>query len=217
MARRVLAWADVPRLDAQVRAEGGALEVDGDGTLLATESSLINLNRNSGKDKSEVEGRLKHALGVEKIIWLKGAKDADITDCHIDALARFVSPGTVLLSKPDPSRPRAWTNVYEDARQILMNEHDAQGRSLRVIDLPEPSISSLKGERDEDMVTSYANYYLANGAVIAPRFGDDTTDQHSAELFREMFPNREVVQVLINMLPRIEGGIHCATQQQPFP
>ncbi|KFY65444.1 hypothetical protein V496_02568 [Pseudogymnoascus sp. VKM F-4515 (FW-2607)] len=94
LAREVLALANIPRVDAQVRAEGGGLEVDGDGTLLVTESCLINSNRNPELNKVEVEVRLKRALGVEKIIWLKGVRNADTTDCHIDALARFASPGT---------------------------------------------------------------------------------------------------------------------------
>jgi agmatine deiminase len=113
LARRILALADIPRVQAQVRAEGGGLEVDGEGTLLATESCLINPNRNPGLSKYEIEDRLKTALGVEKVIWFKGVRDADTTDCHVDALARFVSPGRVVLSKPNPARPGVWTDVYE--------------------------------------------------------------------------------------------------------
>lgn len=214
LARRILALADIPRVDAEVRAEGGGLEVDGDGTLLATESSLINPNRNPGMNKAEVEDRLKFALGVDKVIWLKGVRDVDSTDCHIDALARFVSPGTVVLSRPNSSRPGVWTEVYEDARRILQSERDAKGRSLHVIDLPEPNVEDLKGE-EEDMVASYANYYLPNGAVIIPRFGDDIADNRSVGIFQKLYPGREIVQVLISMLPKLGGGIHCATQQQP--
>ncbi|KFY67691.1 hypothetical protein V497_00258 [Pseudogymnoascus sp. VKM F-4516 (FW-969)] len=215
LAREILALADVPRVDAQVRAEGGGLEVDGDGTLLVTESCLINPNRNPGMNKTEVEARLKSALGVDKVIWLKGVMGADITDCHIDALARFVSPGTVVLSRPHSSRPGVWAEVYEEARHILESERDSKGRTLHMVDLPEPNVDGLKDKEDEDMVASYANYYLANGAVIMPRFGDDVADQHCARILQKLFPDREVVQVLINMLPRIGGGIHCATQQQP--
>ncbi|OBT38465.1 hypothetical protein VE00_11173 [Pseudogymnoascus sp. WSF 3629] len=211
-----LALADVPRTDAQVRAEGGALEVDGDGTLLVTESCLINPNRNPGMNKAEVEARLKCALGVDKVIWLKGVMGADVTDCHIDALARFVSPGTVVLSRPHSSRPDVWVEVYEEARHVLECERDSKGRTFHMVGLPEPNVDGLKDKEDEDMVASYANYYLANGAVIMPRFGDDVADQHCAGILQNLFPDREVVQVLINMLPRIGGGIHCATQQQPL-
>ncbi|KFY49228.1 hypothetical protein V495_00651 [Pseudogymnoascus sp. VKM F-4514 (FW-929)] len=108
LARRILALADVSRADAQVRAEAGGPEVDGDGTLLVTESCLINPNRNPGMNKAEIEARLKCALGVDKVVWLKGVMGADVTDCHIDALARFVSPGTVVLNRPHSSRPDIW-------------------------------------------------------------------------------------------------------------
>ena len=214
LAQRILALANIPRIDPNIRSEGGALEVDGEGTLLATESSLINPNRNPGMTKADIEDQLKWALGVDKVIWLKGVKDADTTDCHIDALARFASPGTIILSRPHSSRPKVWTEVYEDAKRILQEERDSKGRAFQLVDIQEPDIERLKGE-DDDMVASYANYYLPNGAVIIPRFGDDIADQQSANIFQELFPDREVVQVRINCLPRLGGGIHCATQQQP--
>jgi agmatine deiminase len=214
LAQRILAFADIPRVKASVRAEGGALEIDGAGTLIATESSLINPNRTPGMSKAEIEEQLKSVLGVDRVIWFKGVRDADCTDCHVDALARFASPGTVILSKPHSSRPSVWTEVYEDAKRVLRAERDAKGRTFQLIDLLEPNIESLKDEED-DMVASYANYYLPNGAVIIPRFGDKVADERSAKIFQKIFPDREVVQVLINMLPRLGGGIHCATQQQP--
>ena len=215
LARRILALADIPRVEAQVRAEGGGLEVDGDGTLLATESCLINPNRNPGMSKAEVEDRLKSVLGVEKVIWLKGVRNADSTDCHVDALARFVSPGVVILSRPHSSRAGVWTDVYEDAKRVLHSARDSKGRPLQVMDLLEPNLEVLEVTEGEDMVASYANFYLPNGGVIIPRFGDDAADRRCAEIFKELFPEREIVQVLINMLPKLGGGIHCATQQQP--
>lgn len=215
LARRILALADIPRVQAQVRAEGGGLEVDGEGTLLATESCLINPNRNPGLSKDEVEDRLKTALGVEKVIWFKGVRNADSTDCHVDALARFISPGRVILSKPNPAQPGIWTDVYEDAKSVLQCARDSNGRSFHVVELLEPNMDLLELEEDEDMVASYANFYLPNGAVIIPRFGDQVADERCAKIFRELFPDREIVQVFINMLPRLGGGIHCATQQQP--
>jgi agmatine deiminase len=214
LAQRILALANIPRIDPNIRAEGGALEVDGEGTLLATESSLINPNRNPGMTKADIEDQLKCALGVDKVIWLRGVKDVDCTDCHIDALARFASPETIILSRPHSSRPRVWTEVYEDAKRVLQQEQNSKGRAFQLVDIQEPDIERLRGE-DDDMVASYANYYLPNGAVIIPRFGDDIADQQSANIFQELFPDREVVQVRINFLPRLGGGIHCATQQQP--
>ena len=214
LARRILEHVGVERIDAQVCAEGGALEIDGEGTLLATESSLINPNRNPGMTKEQVEERLKNALGVEKVVWFKGVRDMDSTDCHVDALARFVKPATVLLSKPNISRKDIWATVYKEARKVLENETDAHGRAFHVIDLPEPDLDELEGGYEEDMVASYVNYYLVTGAVIAPYFGDKKADRHCVKVLGELFPEREVVQVKINILPRTGGGIHCATQQQ---
>lgn len=216
LARRILNHIGVERVDAQLCTEGGALEIDGEGTLLATESSLINPNRNPGMSKEQVEEILKSALGIQKVLWFKGVKDEDSTDCHIDALARFLEPGRVLLSKPHGSRKDIWMEVYEDARKVLEKEKDANGRAFHVIDLPEPDLDQLEGGDEEDMVASYVNYYLANGAVIVPCFGDERADRRCAEVFRELFPGRELVQVKINILPRTGGGIHCATQQQPI-
>ena len=105
----------------------GALEVDGEGTLLATESSLINPNRNPGMSKEEVEEKLKIVLGMEKVIRFKGVEGEDTTYCHVDALARLVEPGTVLLSRSHGSRNSVWNDVYEDARKVLEQEKDARG------------------------------------------------------------------------------------------
>ena len=191
------------------------MEVDGQGTLLATESSLINPNRNPGLNKTQIEEKLKSALGLEKVIWFKGVRDEDTTDCHIDALARFVEPGTVLLSLPHGSRSDVWWEVYEDAREVLERQTDARGRKFKVVELMEPQLEVVDGGTDEGGVFSYVNYYLVNGGVIAPSFGDQDADEKCKEVLGELFPGKEVVQVRINMLPRTGGGIHCATQQVP--
>ncbi|MEU4211979.1 agmatine deiminase family protein [Streptomyces sp. NPDC026206] len=215
VARRVLEAFGVPRVEAPVVAEGGSLETDGAGTLLATESSLVNDNRNPGRSRDDIEQALTALLGVRKVIWLEGVRGEDITDCHVDALARFVGPGEVLLSRPPRSaRPDVWARVYEQARTALEAATDADGRVLEIIDLPEPDPAEL-GDRGADFLGTYINYYVANGAVIVPRFGDRRADEEAAALLAALHPGRDLRTVEINTLAEGGGGIHCTTQQQP--
>lgn len=215
VARTVLTREGVPRIDAPLIAEGGSLEVDGHGTLLVTESSLVNGNRNPGMSRDEIEAALKDLLGVTTVIWLKGVRGKDITDYHVDALARFAEDGAVLLSRPpEGAGPDVWTRAYDQARGVLETATDARGRQLELVDLPEPDPSEL-GRRGPDFLGSYANFYAVNDAVIIPRFGDRRADRNAASIIGELHPGREVVQVQIDTVAEGGGGIHCATQQQP--
>ncbi|MBL1097358.1 agmatine deiminase family protein [Streptomyces coffeae] len=215
VARSVTAHAGGTRLDARLTGEGGALEVDGHGTLMATESSLVNANRNPGLSRDRIEARLKELLGVTKVIWFKGVKGKDITDCHVDALARFAGDGVVLLSRPrTDSGPTVWSRVYAQARSVLEKSSDALGRPLKVVDLPEPDPAVI-GRRGSDFLGAYANYFIVNGGVIVPRFGDPRADREAAAVIGDLHPGRKVVQVEIPAVAEGGGGIHCATQQQP--
>ncbi|GHH85230.1 porphyromonas-type peptidyl-arginine deiminase [Streptomyces sulfonofaciens] len=217
VARRLLSQRGLRRIDAPVTTEGGALEVDGERTLIVAESSLVNINRNPGRSRDRIEGALKRCLGVSKVIWIAGLRGRDITDYHIDAVARFVEPGTVVISRPPSSaRPDLWTRAYHQARQVLKAATDARGRELRVVELPEPDPTRI-GRRGRYFIASYANYYVVNGAVLLPRFGDPAGDQRAAALIRDLHPGRAVVQLEINTLAEGGGGIHCATKQQPSP
>lgn len=218
VARRVLERFGIPRIEAPFVAEGGSLETDGAGTLLVTESSLVNDARNPGRSRDDIEGELTALLGVRKVIWVEGVRGADITDCHIDALARFVGPAEVLLSRPPrSSRPDVWTRVYERARAALEAATDAEGRVLEIIDLPEPDPAEL-GDRGPDFLGSYVNYYVTGGpggAVVVPRFGDRGADEEAAALLGALHPGRDVRAVEIHALAEGGGGIHCATAHQP--
>lgn len=208
-ASYVLSKLDVLAVNANFVSEGGALEFDGEGTLMATESSILNDNRNAGKSKEDLEKEFERVFGVTKTIWLKGIKDHDPTDCHIDALARFVLPGLVVLTRPSASHPREEREVYEDAKTRLEKETDAMGRKIMVVELPEPGYAQF----EDQFVCSYVNYYVANGAIIAPRFGDEEADEEAKRILGELFPERKIEQVLLKQLPSQGGGIHCATQQ----
>ena len=144
---------------------------------------------------------------------MPGLKGKDITDYHIDALARFVNPGKILIQLPariDPADP--FSRAAFEAYDILKRQTDAQGRKFEIITIPEPvNIRSRKA----DFLASYVNYYVCNGAVIAPEFGDDRIDQKAQDTLKQLYPQREIVMLNIDPLGEAGGGIHCATQQQP--
>ncbi|KAM0426321.1 hypothetical protein ACHAPT_008361 [Fusarium lateritium] len=197
-------------------AEGGGFEVDGQGTLLATESAIVNSNRNPGLSKSEIEEQFKEYLGIDKTIWLRGVRGYEMTDYHIDALARFISPGQVLLGRLPETADRVLVEAYEEARATLENATDASGNRVKIIEVAEPHPKDLRGEHFFETVASYANYLLVNGGIIIPRFGIGRADEDALDLFHQCFPGREIIQVDINTLPKLGGGIHCATQQVPL-
>lgn len=226
LAQTFLRDTNIYRTQASIVTEGGALEVDGEGTLLATESSIINQNRNPGKSRDDIEAELKRYLGISKVLWVPGIKDVDVTDYHIDALARFARPGVLLLSRPAGDPDTLWARVYEETRDVLSRAVDAKGRALEMIDIPEPDPSVLNlGEKAtaaaevpdlKSPVTSYVNYFLINGGVVVPQFGDKKADEAAMAMVREVFgPERQAVGVFVQELPSQGGGIHCATQQIP--
>ena len=147
------------------------------------------------------------------MIWAPGVKGKDITDYHIDALARFVSPGRVLIQLPDridPSDP--WSASAYETYAILKKATDANGRKLDIIVVPEPV--DIRSQND-DFVASYVNYYVCNGAIISAEFGDDAADQKAFDLLKLLYPGREIISLNIDAIGDAGGGIHCATQQQP--
>lgn len=198
--------------DSNIVGEGGGVETDGDGTLLAHASSWNNPNRNSG-NQDEVSAGLLEALGAEKIIWAPGVQGADITDYHIDALARFVKPGVVVIQLPDsPNQSDPWSVAAFETYDILRKARDAKGRKLEIVVIPDPiNIRSKK----EDFVSSYVNYYVCNGAVISAQFGDEKADAKAEETLTSLYPNRKIVTLDIDPIGESGGGIHCSTQQQP--
>ncbi|GLV93564.1 porphyromonas-type peptidyl-arginine deiminase [Streptomyces lavendulae subsp. lavendulae] len=204
----------VGRIRAGFVGEGGSLETDGEGTLLATVSSLVNPNRNPGMSREQVEQAVKSALGIDKVIWVPGLAGQDITDCHIDCLARFTSPGRVILDRPGAGADRKWVAVYEETKRVLESATDARGRRLAVTELPGPDRERIRG-RGAEFLSSYTNYYTVNGAVIVPQFGDGRADGLAYTILQAAYPDRQVVQVAIDNIAAGGGGIHCATQSHP--
>jgi agmatine deiminase len=205
--------ADVQRVRTKLVLEGGGIEVDGHGTAIITESCVLNDNRNPGVTKSACEVELKKLLGLKKIIWLPGIKGKDITDGHTDFYARFARSGVVVAGyDPDPkSFDHAVTKRH---LEILRTETDADGQKFEVVVLEAPSSVREKFASD-DFAAGYINFYVCNGAVIAPEFGDAKADLAAKEKLQNLFPKREIVQINIDAIAAGGGGIHCATQQEP--
>lgn len=202
----------VTRVESKICLESGALVVDGDGTLLATESSILNENRNPGFSRSEVEKELRRLLGVDKIIWFPGKKDLDVTDVHADAEVNFIRPGVVALSRPHSSAPTAWREVHDQIRDILQQSVDAKGRpfSIHMLDEPDPSVFGSLAY--DEPATNYVNFYSVNGGLIVPQFGDKQTDLAALETLQRLCSDRVVRGVHVRALPLNGGVIHCATQ-----
>ena len=197
---------------ARVVLEGGAIDVDGQGTLLATEQCLISgpraRNRALGRDGTEAV--LSEMLGADKVLWLPDGIEGDDTGGHVDDFARFVAPGRIVLCQ-ERNRRDANHRILRRARERLAGARDARGRKLELVPLPMPEPVVFNRQR---LPASYANFYVANAAVLVPTFNDP----HDAEvlgLFAELFPKRDVIGVYCRDLVLGLGTLHCSTQQEP--
>jgi agmatine deiminase len=190
--------------------EGGALEVDGEGTLLTTRSCLLNPNRNPGMPQARTEEALRDALGVESILWLDDGLLNDHTDGHIDTLARFVEPGRVVCMSPVGGDPNA--DVLDRIAKSLSGMKDARGRRIQVERVPSPG----KIEDDEGLIlpASYMNYYVANTTVVVPTYGSPHDDEAVAAIGK-LFPGRRAIGASAKAILLGGGAFHCITQQQP--
>jgi agmatine deiminase len=213
LARRVLHLAGAPSYQSSLCLEGGAIHTDGEGTVITTESVILNPNRNPGISKRAAESELCESLGASKVIWLPGDPDslhADITDGHVDGLACFVKPGVVLYES-DPSASGAARQLAADNRRALESAVDAAGRRLQIISIDD----AYEAETPHDMFCrSYVNFYMANGGIVMPSYGTPG-DARALAVIKACFPEREVVQIDVTYLASGGGGIHCITQQQP--
>ncbi|MCX5010106.1 agmatine deiminase family protein [Streptomyces sp. NBC_00555] len=212
VAQLLAAHESLPFTVAAFVGEGGAVETDGDGTLMATESSLVNKNRNPGLTRAQVEAKVLAAYGADKMIWAPGIKGQDITDDHIDVTSRFVRPGVVMVQVPPADRTDIWARDAREQLAILSAATDAKGRRLQVIRVDGPR--TLRSD-NPDFVDSYLNFHLANDAVITSQFGDEARDAGARQALAAAFPGRTVVQLDVDRLMGGGGGIHCSTMQQP--
>ena len=199
--------------------EGGAITVDGEGTLIATEQCLLNANR-SGLGKYETESVLSDYLGAQKIIWLKrGLSEDAITDGHVDLVASFVGPGRVMVLVTHDEDDVNFALLRENL-SLLKQSTDAAGRRLKIVEVEQADAADLsllgKGLKPAgELCRSYINFYFANKAVIIPGLDGGAFDRKARKVFEQTFPDREIVQIYAPHLYMRGGNIHCITQQQP--
>lgn len=214
--------------EPEIVAEGGALDVDGEGTLLTTEECLLNPNRNPEMTRDEVERVMHDHLGVDIVIWLPQGVHLDETDGHVDNMCRFVEPGHVVLTWTgdihDPQHARS-----QAALDVLQGARDARGRRLEITLLHQPGPLSITPEEaagvdrvpgvqprlaGERLAGSYVNVYLGNDVVVVPVF-DDVHDDAAVATYEQVYPDRRVVPVAGREILLGGGNVHCITQQVP--
>lgn len=204
--------AQVPLLSTRLVLEGGALEVDGKGTAIITESCVLNSNRNPGWSKADCEAELQRLLGIRKVIWLPGIMNKDITDAHTDFYARFVRPGVVAAHR----------EMYEDSYdyaltrrhlEILRTATDADNMPLQIVVVDGPG-QIRPGNNQNSFAAGYINYYASKSAIFIPEFGDASADARARQQYAQLYPGRAIVQINIDPIAAGGGGIHCTTQQE---
>ncbi len=206
----------VPRFEPGIVMEGGSIEVNGAGVVLTTEQCLLNRNRNPHLSRAEIEQYLKDYLGAAKVLWLGEGIVGDDTDGHIDDIARFVSPTTIVCAVEDDPLDANY-EILQDNLKRLKRMTGADGRQFEIVTLPMPGIvggQSTDARNLDRLPASYANFYIANSVVLAPIFGHQN-DSRAIETLQRLFPTRRVVSINCEPLVWGMGTIHCVTQQQP--
>jgi agmatine deiminase len=210
VGEKILAHADAAAFVSTLVAEGGGVLVDGEGTVITSETCFLNPNRNPGWTKGEVERELLRTLGASKVIWLPGNADEDETNGHIDGLAQYIRPGVVLAEVTyDMEHP--WYDIMQDNILALSGQTDAKGRPIDIVYIEDAHGCKTVGDK---FCTSYLNSLIVNGAVIMPKYGVPADDRARA-VYQGLFPERKIIQLEINNIAVGGGGIHCITQQQP--
>jgi agmatine deiminase len=208
---RLLDELGIKRFEAPIVLEGGAIAVDGAGTLMTTEECLLNPNRNPDASRVEIEATLAAYLGIKRIVWLPYGLDDDETDGHIDNVAAFAPGGVTLLNWTDDEGDANFARMRANER-ALKEARDAKGQPFEVVRLPQPQ--SAIGWNGRRLPLSYLNFYATGDAVFAPSF-DHTLDKEAAAILSKCFVGRKIVQLPMADVAVGGGGIHCITQQQP--
>jgi agmatine deiminase len=215
IARRIAEHCGAERVPSLLVNEGGGIHVDGEGTVLVTETVQLDPRRNPYADKTRVEAELSRTIGASNVIWLPRGLTRDYeafgTSGHVDIVATIAAPGVLLLHRqPNPEHPDH--KVMREIRSFLADTTDAAGRTWRILDLDAPEVI----RDDEGFVDySYVNHLAVNDGVVACGFGDEKADAAAREVLEQAYPGRRVVTVDSRAIFARGGGIHCITQQQP--
>jgi len=203
-------WLELPQFVPGIVLEGGSVDVNGRGTVMTTRSCLLNPNRNPALSPDEIEQFLKEFLGIVKIIWLNEGIVGDDTDGHIDDIARFVAPSTVVCAYESNTADANYPALRENY-EILKKSTDQDGKPLTVVKLPMPAKVASGNER---YPASYTNFYIGNTVVIVPVF-NDPNDMAAIQILQGLLPDRKVTGIDARALVEGFGTFHCASQQQP--
>lgn len=230
MARKLCDLYDADMYDfGNFILEGGSIHVDGEGTCITTEACLLSGGRNPDLSKEQIEQKLCECLGVTKVIWLKRGIYNDETNEHVDNICAFVKPSEVVLAWTDDENDPQY-ELSKSCLDILENATDAKGRKLTVHKLHCPKPVTITADEcagldafgneptrtaGERLAASYVNFYISNGAVVMPFFGDPA-DEPARELLQKLFPTRRVIPVYARDILIGGGNIHCITQQIPL-
>ncbi len=208
---RVASALGLPVFQTPLVMEGGAIDVNGKGTLLTTTSCLLNRNRNPGVPRAEIEGYLRSYYGQRHIVWLGEGIAGDDTDGHVDDLARFIDERTIVTAvETDPGDDNY--RLLADNRRRLDKARDADGRPFTIVELPMPTPVVHEGQR---LPATYVNFLFVNGGLLVPTFGDRIRDRQAIARLQQVLPGRRVQGVDCRALIWGLGAIHCLTQQQP--
>jgi agmatine deiminase len=203
---------DFEVIEPGIVLEGGSIDVNGAGSLLTTESCLLNPNRNPSLSRADIEDYLRTYLGVTNVLWLGDGIAGDDTDGHIDDLARFVGPDTIVTVLEDDPADVNYKVLRENLGR-LRSMRDQNGRAFKIETIPMPPAVIYEGTR---LPASYANFYIANGAVLMPTF-NAPTDARAAATLARLSPGRRVVSIPSTDLVWGLGSVHCLSQQHPAP
>lgn len=208
IASNIARIKDFELIDIDMVLEGGSVEVDGKGTLIAAKSSVVGTERNDNKTVEEVEKYLKKYFGVSNIIWIEGLKNYDVTDGHIDACVKFAE-GNKLVTLPHEDFMWYCSETEEDW-QVVSNAVNANGVPYERVEIP--LTEAFYDELDD--YGCYLNYYVANEVVLVPVYGD-VNDQLAMEIIGSLYPTKRIVGINCLNLALFGGMVHCVTQQQP--
>ncbi len=207
---------NLPYRSSEMILEGGAIEGNGEGLLITTESVMLNPNRNPTWSKAEIEAEMRRMLGVKSVFWLGAGIEGDDTDGHIDDMVRFVRRDAVVsIVEPDAKSPHY--RALAENNERLQDLRGVDGGSIEVIPLPMPEPLVAEDWRLEQLPASYANFLIVNDAVIVPVFNQHANDDRALGILRECFGKKRVIGVDARKLVLEGGAIHCITQQQPKP
>jgi agmatine deiminase len=210
--RRIAELQNRRRFATGIVLEGGAIDGNGAGTVLTTESCLLNPNRNGSLGRADLERYLRDYLGATNILWLTGGEIAgDDTDGHIDQIARFIDPSTVVVALCDDPSDENYGPTHQNLTE-LQNLRDERGEPLKIVPLPLPRPLFVDDQR---LPASYCNFLIANGCVVVPQFGDPA-DEQARRILSDLMPDREVVGSPSLDLVWGLGSFHCLTQQEPY-